>query len=96
MQKPSQATSVDAAIVTSPAIEGRKPCGQGRFFSLRIVFADSANAFAEISKTRAFALKQFEIFRLRHWLNLFAKKINVASKTRPRPSGFLGNLFQIR
>ncbi|MFO7860753.1 MAG: hypothetical protein R6U41_05980 [Desulfosalsimonas sp.] len=44
----------------------------------------------------ASALKQFEIFRLRHRLNLFAKTLNVASKTRPRPSGFLGDHAQIR
>ncbi|MFO7860188.1 MAG: hypothetical protein R6U41_03085, partial [Desulfosalsimonas sp.] len=63
----------------------------GPVFSLRIVFADSANAFAEISKTRPVGLKQFEIFRLRHRLNFPAKILNVASKTRPRPSGFLGD-----
>jgi len=74
----------------------KKALRPGPGFSLLSLFADSANAFAEISKTRAFALKQFEIFRLRHWLNFPAKILNVASKIRPRPSGFLGGHIQMR
>jgi hypothetical protein len=77
-------------------MSGRKPCGRGRFFSLRIVFADSANAFAEIYKLGLSASNSLKFLRLRHWLNFPAKTINVASKTRPRPSGFLGGLFQIQ
>jgi len=77
-------------------LEEESPAAGAGFFSLLSLFADSADAFAEISKTRAFALKQFEIFRLRHRLNFPAKILNVASKTRPRPSGFLGHHAQIR
>jgi hypothetical protein len=68
----------------------------GPGFSLLSLFADSADAFAEISKTRPYGLRQFEIFRLRHRLNFPAKILNVASKTRPRPSGFLGGHARIR
>ncbi|MCF8027834.1 MAG: hypothetical protein K9K81_05675 [Desulfobacteraceae bacterium] len=76
-------------------MQEESPKGGGRIFSLLSLFADSADAFAEISKTRAFALKQFEIFRLRPRLNFPAKILNVASKTRPpalQPS--LGTLLK--
>ncbi|MBA2882515.1 hypothetical protein HNR65_002867 [Desulfosalsimonas propionicica] len=94
MRKPAQADDADAAIVSTPAVKvvvlRKEALRPGPVFSLLSLFADSANAFAKISKTRPHGLKQFEIFRLRHWLNFPAKILNVASKTRPRPSGFLG------
>ena len=53
----------------------------GSVFSLLTIFTDSANTFAEISKTRPMGLKQFEIFTLRHLLNFPVKTLDVASKT---------------
>ena len=91
----------DVALVTSSGLKmvlvwRKKALRPGPVFSLLSLFADSADAFAEISKTRPVGLKQFEIFRLRHRLNFPAKILNVASKTRPHPSGFLGNQARVR
>jgi hypothetical protein len=43
-------------------------------------FSGSSNAVAETSKTRAGALKQFEVSTLRPLMNFVRKTINVASK----------------
>ncbi|MCF8028287.1 MAG: hypothetical protein K9K81_07975 [Desulfobacteraceae bacterium] len=58
----SELTESQKAFNPAWCLSGRKPFSRGRVFSLLSLFADSADAFAKISKTRAFALKQFEIF----------------------------------
>ncbi|MBA2881672.1 hypothetical protein HNR65_001999 [Desulfosalsimonas propionicica] len=87
MRKPAQAGYADAVIVTFPAMKAaawrKKALRPGPVFFLLSLFADSSNAFARNLQTRPVGLRQFEIFRLRHWLNLFAKILNVVSKTSP-------------
>jgi hypothetical protein len=58
--------------------------GAGFSFFAPDRFADSANAFAKISKTRPVGLKQFEIFTLRHLLNFPAKRSMSLQKLKPR------------